>query len=164
MLENLVVASPDAGGVSRAIAFAKRMLKENKFQDIKKMDYDSYFAFTHKLRLRPGEVEKMWFVGDVKDKNVLVVDDMFDTCGTMIKSGKKFKENKAEKIIAYGTGGFFTKGIEEIVNNFDLVITSNTHYVPKSEETKIKTLDVTPLFGEAIYRAQKGESVSELFD
>ena len=160
-LENLVIASPDSGGVDRAMAFLKRMINADALE---KVNHHYDFAFTHKLRIVPGEVEKMWFVGDVKGKNVLLIDDMYDTCGTTNKSGDKFLENGANKILTYATFGLYTKGTKDVLEKFDSVMTSNAHYSPKEGDGNIEIIDVAPLFGEAIYRAQKGISISELFD
>jgi ribose-phosphate pyrophosphokinase len=159
-LENLVIVSPDAGGVGRAMSFLDRMIKANKSDPV---THDYGFAFTHKLRSKPGEIEKMWFVGDVRDKNVLIVDDIYDSGGTLIKCGDKLKDNGANKVLAYGTHGLFTEGTDCILRSFSSVMTSNTHYIKKDGDGKIEVIDMAPSFGEAIYRAQKGISISEMF-
>lgn len=160
-LENLVIVSPDAGGVERGMSFLKRMIKANK-SDEKKHKYD--FAFTHKIRSAPGEIGKMWFIGDVNGKDALIVDDILDSGGTFRESAKKLTENGVQKILIYATHGLFTKGTKEGLDKFYSVMTSNTHYVPKEGDGKIEVIDMTPPFAEAIYRAQKGLSISEMFD
>jgi ribose-phosphate pyrophosphokinase len=160
-LENLVIVSPDAGGVQRGMAFLKRMVEANK-QDKGRHKYD--FAFTHKFRLEPGKIEKLWFVGDVKDKNVLIVDDICDTGGTLVECKQLLKENGAQKALAYTTHGLFTKGTKCVLESFDSVMTGNTHYIPKEGDGDVEIIDMTPPFAEAIYRAQKGLSISEMFD
>jgi ribose-phosphate pyrophosphokinase len=160
-LENMVIVSPDAGGVGRGMSFLKRMIDANKTDSVKH-DYD--FAFTHKLRSKPGEVGKMWFVGDVRDKNVLIVDDILDSGGTLIESGKKVRENGAKKVMVYSTHGLFTEGTKCVLDNFDVVMGSNTHDIPKEADGKVEIIDMAPSFAEAIYRAQKGISISEMFD
>jgi ribose-phosphate pyrophosphokinase len=160
-LENLAIVSPDAGGVDRAMSFLKRLRNANK-KDEAKHNYS--FAFTHKLRSKPGEIDEMFFIGDVKDKDAIIIDDMYDSCGTVIESGKMLKENGARKVFAYATHGLFTKGTKDILENFDAVMTSNTQYIPSEADGKIEIIDMAPLFAEAIYRAQKGLSISKLFD
>jgi ribose-phosphate pyrophosphokinase len=150
-LEKLVLVSPDAGGVDRVKAFAKRL---NSIYPI---------AFTYKFRTKPGEVDEMWLVGDVKDRDVLVVDDIYDTCGTQISCVGVLEKNGARRKFAYATHGLFTKreGFEELKKTFDRVMTSNTHY---REGGDIEIIDVSPVFAEAIYRVQKGQSISKLFE
>jgi ribose-phosphate pyrophosphokinase len=161
-LENLAVISPDAGGVDRAASFLRRLINANYEIDPKKHDYS--FAFTHKLRPKPGEIGDMWLIGDVKGKNALIIDDIYDTGGTNIRCAELLRENGAKKIMTYATHGLFTKGVDKIANAFDLVMTSNTYYKPKNHSDKIEVIDVTPSFAEAIYRAQKGFSISKMFD
>ena len=67
-------------------------------------------------------------------------------------------------MFVYSTHGLFTKGTKDILNTFDVVLTSNTHYKPKKSNGNVEIIDMAPLFGETIYRAQKGLSVSKLFD
>lgn len=160
-LEDLVIVSPDAGGVQRGMSFFKRMIDANKNDSIK---YNYNFAFTHKLRSKPGEIGNMWFVGDVQDKNALIVDDILDSGNTLIECGNKLKENGVKKVMVYSTHGLFTEGIERIIKNFDLVMASNTHDMPKEAYNKVEVIDMTQTFAEAIYRAQKGISISEMFD
>lgn len=160
-LENMVLISPDAGGVDRTMSFFKRMINADASEKINN-HYD--FAFTHKLRIKAGEIDKMWFIGNVKDKNALIVDDIFDSGGTAIECKKLLKKNGAKKVMAYATHGLFTKGTKELLKNFDYIMTSNTVYIPKEEDGKIEIIDMAPLFAEAIFRAQKGISISELFE
>ncbi len=161
VLKDLVVISPDAGGVDRSMSFFKRLINANESDEIK---HDYTFAFTHKLRSKPGEVGKMFFIGDVQDKNVLIIDDIFDSGKTVIECSKILKENGAKKVLVYATHGLFTLGTKNILESFDNVMTSNTFYLPKEEDGNIEIIDMAPLFAEAIYRAQEGLSVSKLFD
>jgi len=160
-LENLVIVSPDAGGVERGMSFLKRMVNANK-SDNTKHNYD--FAFTHKIRSEPGEIGKMWFVGDVNKKNTLILDDILDSGGTFRESAKLLKKNGAEKILIYATHALFTKGTKEGFDDFSSIMVGNTHYFSNEPHEKIEVIDITPIFAEAIYRAQKGLSISELFD
>jgi ribose-phosphate pyrophosphokinase len=161
-LENLVVVSPDAGGVDRAASFLGRLIDATHEFDQKPHDYS--FAFTHKLRSKPGEIEKMWLIGDVDKKNVLVIDDIYDTGGTNAKCAELLKENGAKRLLTYATHGLFTKGTGNLVNNYNVVLTSNTHYKGKSGNGNIEVIDMSGSFAEAIYRAQKGQSISKMFN
>lgn len=157
-LENLVVVSPDVGGADRAKAFLKK-LKKAQLEDVKKQEYS--FALINKTRLIAGEVESMEAIGEVKGKNVLIVDDIIDSGGTLCKAADLLKEKHIKKLFCYGTHGIFTKGTKEICEKFDIVMTSNTHYL---KDKKVEVIDVSPLFAEAIYRVQTGNSISELFE
>src|SRR4030042_2288071 len=156
--EKLVVVSPDAGGVHRAKSFLKRLEKYNlDFPNEKEFS----FAMINKTRPRSGEIENMQLVGDVLNKDVLIVDDIIDTGGTLCKAAELLKRHGARKIFCYATHGLFTRGTQEILSHFDRVMTSNTHY---SENMGVERIDVSQLFAETIYRAQKGFSVSNLFE
>ncbi len=161
-LENLAIVSPDAGGVDRAASFLGRLINSTIDNFPSPENYS--FAFTHKLRDKPGEVAKMWKIGNVKDKNVLVIDDIYDTGTTNIECAKLLKKDGAQKLMSYATHGLFTKGTEKILKNYDCVLTSNTHYFPRKNNKGVEVVDMSGLFGEAIYRAQKGLSVSKMFD
>ncbi len=161
-LENLVIVSPDTGGANRAKAFLKR-LKKAQLEDIKKQGYS--FALINKTRLVAGEIEHMEAIGEVNGKNVLIIDDIIDSGGTLCKAADLLKKEGAKKLFCYGTHGIFTKGTEEICEKFDIVMTSNTHSLePSLEDKKIEVVDVSPIFAEAIYRVQTGNSISELFE
>lgn len=148
-LKELVIVSPDAGGVDRAKAFAQ------------KLGSNYPLAFIEKRRAAPGEIKEMRLVGEVKDKDVLIVDDIIDSGGTQCKACDLLKEKGAKNIYAYGTHGLFTEGTEKICSKFNLVMTSNTHY---QTGNSVNVIDVSPIFAEAIWRAQKGLSISELFE
>jgi len=147
--EDLVILSPDAGGVDRARAFAQRLKSKHPI------------AFIDKRRPRPGEVSEMKLSGDVADKDVLIVDDIIDSGASLCKAAKLLKEKNAKKLFCYGTHGIFTTGTKELLEVFDKVMISNTHYW---ESDGIDVIDVSPIFAEVIYRAQKGLSISKLFE
>lgn len=148
-LEELVIVSPDVGGAKRARALAKRL----------KSIYP--IALIDKTRSQPGKVDEMRLIGEVKDKNILVTDDIIDSGGTLCDAYKLLKTEGALKIWNYATHGLFTKGTKEICECYDRVMVSNTHFIEKDD---IEIIDVAPLIGEAIYRAQKGLSISKLFE
>ncbi|MBA3064614.1 ribose-phosphate pyrophosphokinase [Candidatus Woesearchaeota archaeon] len=146
-LEKLVIVSPDAGGTVRAESFARRLKSEYPI------------AFIDKRRVN-GEVKEMRLAGDVTNKDVLIVDDMIDSGGTLIEGANLLKENKANTLYCYGCHGLFTKGVNELKTYFDKIFTSNTHY---KEGNDVEVIDVSPVFGDAVYRTHKGMSISKLF-
>lgn len=153
--ENLVILSPDAGGVDRAKAFARKLGSKHPL------------AFIYKRRATEGigdtkEIKETILVGDVLNKDVLIVDDLIDSGGTLCKAAELLKQNGARKLFCYGTHGLFSKGTEELLRCFEGVMTSNTHYQKEANGTII--IDLSPIFAEAIYRAIVGESISKLFD
>jgi ribose-phosphate pyrophosphokinase len=157
-LENLVVVSPDMGGADRVKSFLKRLRKSGG-ESLVKQDYS--FALMHKTREEPGKIGSMELIGDVQGKNALIVDDIIDSGGTACEASNLLRKKGAKKIMIYGTHGLFTGGTENLLEKFDSVMTSNTYY---RENDGIEVIDVTPTFAEAIYRAQKGLSISKLFD
>ena len=156
-LEGLVVVAPDAGGAKRARTFLSKLESAQRDSDVKQK-YS--FALIDKIRSRDGEIE-MRLLGEVRGRNVLMIDDIIDSGGTLCKGADLLRENGAKMLFGYGTHGIFTKGTEKLLSSFDRVITSNTHY---QEHEKIEVVDVSSLFAEAIYRAQKGMSISKLFE
>jgi len=157
-LNDIVVVSPDAGAAGRTKAFLQKLEKAQE-HDLEKQNYS--FALLSKERSKPGEVGAMELVGDVENKNAIIVDDIIDSGGTLCKAAETLKSHGAKKIICYSTHGIFTKGTTEICNLFEVVMTSNTH---KQNDPSIKIIDMTPLFAEAIYRAHFGLSISKLFE
>ena len=146
--EKIVVVSPDVGGASRAESFAKRM--NSKYP----------IAMIDKRRIKAGEVAEMRLVGDVSDRDVLIVDDLIDSGGTLCAAARLLKEKGAKKLFCYATHGLFTRGVSELSLCFEKIFTSNTHH---QTGEGIEVIDVSSVFAEAIYRAQKGLSLSQLF-
>jgi len=159
-LENLVIVSPDVGGADRTRAFKGKLEKAFRDEGITR-NYP--MAIMDKERDRPGEVGMMTLLGDVKDKNALIVDDIIDTGGTLNASKETLKKKGAKKVMCYGTHGIFTKGTELLVKNFDIVMTSNTHDQEKNEQTGVEVIDFSKMIGEAVYCASEGFSISNLF-
>ena len=100
-------------------------------------------------------------VGDVEGRNVLLLDDIIDSGTTLVKAGESVKNLGAQKLFCYGTHGIFSEGTEKLLDTFDIVMSSNTH---NKKRDGVEIIDVSPLFAEAIYRAHKGLSITELFD
>ncbi|OBV28502.1 ribose-phosphate pyrophosphokinase [Helicobacter sp. CLO-3] len=145
-----IIASPDIGGVSRARYFAKQLGLD--------------LVIVDKRRERANESEVMNIIGDVDGKNVILVDDMIDTAGTMCKAASALKERGAVSVMALGTHAILSgpaiSRIEESV--LDEVVVSNS--IPTRKEcAKITTLNVVPLFAEVVRRIYRNESVNSLF-
>ena len=149
--EDLVVVSPDAGGVERARAFAKRL--------------ESGLAIIDKRRLSPREAAVMHVVGDVKGKIALIIDDLVDTGGTLVKAAQALKESGAIKIMAAAAHGVLAGPAIERLNASpveELVIT-NSIPLSHKDAARIRVLSVAPLLAEAIARIHGERSISEMF-
>jgi len=152
-LENLTIVSPDAGGVGRARVFAKRMSAE--------------LAIIDKRRPAPNVAKVIHVIGDVENRDVVILDDMVDTGGTLVNTVEALKREGAGKVYAACTHPILSgKAVEKIENSeMEKLIVTNT--IPLNEKAascqKIVSLSVAPLFGEAIRRINKGHSVSSLF-
>lgn len=150
---NLVLVSPDAGGVERVRAYAKRL--------------DATVAMIDKRRSGPNVAKAMNVIGDVKGKAAIIVDDMIDTAGTLTEAANAVLDHGATKIWAAATHGVLSgPAIERIKNSrIERVIVTDT--IPLSPEAaacdKIVQLSVADLLAEAIYRIHNYDSVSSLF-
>ena len=153
-IKNLVVVSPDAGGVERARAFAKRL--------------SSTLAIIDKRRDKPGVAEAMHIIGNVKNKNVFIVDDMIDTAGTITEATKALLKNGARSVYAICTHPVLSGPAVKRLSNSDIkqVLVINTIPLNGKEKVckKIKVLSIGALLGEAIKRINQEGSVSCLFD
>jgi ribose-phosphate pyrophosphokinase len=152
-LDNLVIVSPDAGGVERARAFAKR-LKAN-------------LAIIDKRRDGPNQTKLMNIIGEVAGRNVLLLDDMIDTAGTIAQGAIALREKGARTILAGCTHAVLSGPALERINEapMDTLVVTNTIPLNGKEEQcrKLVSLSVAPLLGEAIKRIHEEESVSSLF-
>ncbi len=149
----IVVISPDAGGVTRARAFAKRL--------------DVGLAIIDKRRNQPNEVAEMNVVGDVKGKIALVIDDMIDTGGTLIKAADALIDNGALKVVCCCTHAVLSGAAKEMVpkSKISEVIVSDTVYHPDVDACSswLTTLSISHLLGDAIKRIHQDDSLSILF-
>ncbi|MBN1356252.1 ribose-phosphate pyrophosphokinase [bacterium] len=151
---NLMVVSPDAGGVERAKFLAKLLGVE--------------LAVADKRRSGPNVAESIRIIGNVKGRNVLIIDDIIDTAGTLMKAVNALMEAGADRVIACGTHGVFSPpALERIQNNEHLVevIVTNT-IAPRKDLrccSKVKVLTIAPLLAEAIKRIHFETSISSLF-
>jgi ribose-phosphate pyrophosphokinase len=150
--DDLVVVSPDLGGVTRA----------RKLADYVK----SPIAIIEKRRPRPGEAEVMSIIGDVKDKVALMVDDIVDTAGSLCEGAKALKNLGAKKVIAACTHAVLSNNAVDKINNSDieqLVITDTIPLPPEKQSPKITVLSMAPAIGDVILSIQSHRSVSLLF-
>lgn len=150
-LKDTVIVSPDAGGVERARAFAKR--------------FDADLAIIDKRRPKPNEAAIMNIIGNVNGKTAILLDDMVDTAGTLVKVADAIKEKGAERIFAAASHGVLSGAAKERIENScieELIITDSIPLNGK-QSPRIKVLSVAPLLAEAIKRIHDDESVSALF-
>jgi ribose-phosphate pyrophosphokinase len=152
---NVVVVSPDVGGVARARAFAKRL-------------DDAELAIIDKRRPRPNESKVMNIIGEVEGQICMLVDDMVDTAGTLCQAAQALKEEGgAIKVVAYITHAVLSGGAVERISSSALDELVVTDTIPLSEEAKgagrIRQLSVAELLAETIRRIRDEESVSSLY-
>ena len=151
-VENLMVISPDAGGVERARAYAKRM--------------GTSLAIIDKRRVAENEAEVMHIVGDVKGRNVIIVDDMIDTAGTLVRAIEALVREGARRVFTAATHAVLSGPAVQRIDksDFESVLVTNTiHLAEEKKVPKIKIVSVAPLLGEAIKSIHEETSVSKLF-
>ncbi len=152
-IPNLVIVSPDAGGVERARAIAKRL--------------QAGLAIVDKRRVSPNEASVMNIIGDVDGKNVVILDDIIDTAGTLTHTVEALREKGAERLLAVGVHGVLSgpalDRIEE--SSIERVLITNTTPLDDklSRTAKLEPLSVAPLLGKAIRSIHENSSVSSLF-
>ncbi|MBA4048388.1 MAG: phosphoribosylpyrophosphate synthetase, partial [Sphingomonas sp.] len=152
---NLMVVSPDVGGVVRARALAKRL-------------DNAPLAIVDKRRERAGESEVMNIIGDVEGRFCILIDDIVDSAGTLCNAAAALKAAGAEEVVAYCTHGVLSGAAVARVEGStltELVITDTigSHEIV-SASARIRHLTIAPLLGEAIRRIADESSVSSLFD
>ncbi|MGJ0301997.1 ribose-phosphate pyrophosphokinase [Aliarcobacter cryaerophilus] len=150
-LKNPIIASPDIGGVARARQYAD------------KLGYD--LVIVDKKREKANESQVMNIIGDVKGKDVILVDDMVDTAGTLVKAAEVLKEKGANSVMACCTHGVSSGPAYERVANgvLDELVISDT--IPtKKNAKKITVLTASSIIGEAIRRIHNNESVNSIFN
>jgi ribose-phosphate pyrophosphokinase len=151
---NVIVVSPDVGGVVRARAFAKRL-------------DDAELAIIDKRRPRPNESKVMNIIGDIEGKTCLLVDDMVDTAGTLCQAAQALKDEGALKVVAYITHAVLSGNAVEKISKSALDELVVTDTIPLSAQAKsggrIRQLSVAALLAETIRRIRDEESVSSLY-
>ncbi|HYG19119.1 MAG TPA: ribose-phosphate pyrophosphokinase [Ohtaekwangia sp.] len=149
-LTNIMFASPDVGGIKRARSFAKF--------------FDAELAVCDKYRKEANKIESMRLIGEVDGKDVILVDDLVDTAGTICKAASLLKEKGAKSVRAVCTHGVLSGNAYENIDNSDLEELVVTDTIPlKQKSVKIKVLTVSDLFAKAIRKIHDNESISSLF-
>lgn len=149
-LENLTVSAPDMGGSKRANAYSRHLQSE--------------MVLCYKLRKKPNVVEEMSIIGEVEDRNVVIIDDMIDTAGTLALAAQKMKEKGARSIRAFATHPILSGNAIERIDRSpitELVVTDSVPFVNKSD--KIKVLPIAELFATAIQAVNMNRSISSSF-
>ncbi|MCL5042535.1 MAG: ribose-phosphate pyrophosphokinase [Gammaproteobacteria bacterium] len=151
--ENLMIVSPDIGGVVRARAVAKQMSVD--------------LAIIDKRRPKANQSEVMHIIGDVENRNCILVDDMVDTAGTLCHAAKALKDHGAAKVFAYCTHPILSgKAIDNIAGSAldELVVTNTIPLSPAAAQCdRIRQLDMAPIVAEAMRRISNEESISAMF-
>ena len=146
---NAMIVSPDAGGVPRARSLAKALNLD--------------IAIIDKRRDKANESEAMNVIGNVKGKQCIIVDDIVDTGGTLVKAAEALLKNGAEEVQAYITHGVLSNGGMNTINKSSMGGLTITDSIPQYDNQKVKLLSVGKLFAEAIRRVHHDESISVLF-
>jgi ribose-phosphate pyrophosphokinase len=149
--ENLIMASPDTGGTRRAASYAKAL--------------HTGFVICYKHRAKPNVVEELRLIGDVRGKDVVLVDDIIDTAGTITKAAKVIMDNGAKSVRAFCTHPILSGEAYERINAAPFTEVVVTDTVPLKESCdKITVLSTADLFAEVIHRVQNYKSISSLFN
>ncbi len=147
---NLVIAAPDVGGTKRASAYSKYL--------------GCPMVICYKIRKKANVVSDMQIIGDVEGMDVLLIDDIVDTAGTITKAANLIMKNGAHSVRAIASHAVMSDPASERVNNSSLkeiIFTDSIPYSKKSE--KVKVLSVAPMFAESIMRVCNNESISSLY-
>ncbi len=151
-MQDIVVVSPDTGGAERARSFAKRL--------------GASMAIADKRRSAPNKASVMHIIGKVKDKNIIILDDIVDTAGTLTEVAKTLKKKGANDIYAACTHGVLSGEAIERINKSPLkglLISDSMSLSHLKSKKKIKVVSVAPLLGEAILRTHSNSSINDLF-
>jgi len=149
-LKDMVIASPDTGGTKRANSYAKF--------------FDKPMVVCHKSRKGPNVIAEMAVIGDVKNKNVIIVDDMIDTAGTITKAADLIMEKGATSVRCIATHPILSGPAYERIENSALAEVLVTDSVPlKQSSDKIKVISVAEMFADVIYKAYNNQSISSSF-
>lgn len=150
-LDNLTIASPDMGGAKRANNYSKYL--------------NADIVICHKERKKANEVENMMLIGDVEGKNVILLDDMIDTAGTLAKAAELIMEKGAASVRAIATHPVLSGNAYERLENSPLVEIAVTDSIPLKNNTisKIKVLSCAPLFADVMHMVHDRKSISSKF-
>lgn len=149
-LEDMVMATPDVGGAKRANSYAKYL--------------GVPLVLCHKQRAKANVVAKMTLIGEVKDKNVILLDDMVDTAGTLIKAAELMIENGARSVRAIASHAIMSDPATERVQNSGITEMIFTNSIPYNKDCdKCTIISVARLFADTIRRVQNNESISSQY-
>jgi ribose-phosphate pyrophosphokinase len=149
-MPNLTMASPDTGGTRRVATYAKFLGTD--------------FVICYKQRGKPNQVEKMALVGDVEGRDVVLIDDIVDTAGTLIKAAEIIMANGATSVRAMCTHPIFSRNALEKLEKSVLTEIVTTDTIPLTRaSSKVKIITTAHLFAEVIKRVESHESISSLF-
>jgi len=150
-LDQLVIASPDVGGAKRANSYAKY--------------FNAPLVLCHKQRLQANVVENMTIIGDVQDKNVVLIDDMVDTAGTICKAANLMKQAGACSVRAFASHAIMSDPASERVMNsgLDELVVSNSVPFDTDKCPKVRILSVAGLFADTITRVHDNRSISSAY-
>jgi ribose-phosphate pyrophosphokinase len=147
---NLIMAAPDAGGTKRANSYAKKL--------------NTGLAICHKQRKKPNEIAEMTVIGDVEGKDVILIDDMCDTAGTLTTSANLFMEKGAKSVRAFCTHAVLSGPAFERIENSMLTELIVTDTIPlKKTSPKIRVLKTDELFADVIHSVMENKSISSHF-
>lgn len=157
-LDNLSIAAPDMGGAKRANAYAKSLSTKNE---------DCGVILCHKTRARANVVAEIKAIGEVEGRNIIIVDDMIDTAGTLCKAADVLKEKGAKSVRACATHGLFSgeavKRIHESALE-EVFITDTIPHPELADDSKIRVVSMTEVFASIINKVYNYESISPEFD
>lgn len=150
-LDNLMIASPDMGGAKRANAYANHL--------------NSDIVICYKERKKANKIERMMLIGDVKDKNIILVDDMVDTAGTITKAANLMMEKGARSVRAMATHPVLSGEAYERIQDSALeeLVVTDTIPLKRNDIDKIKVVSCAPLFAEVMHLVHNKESISNKF-
>ena len=149
-LDNITIASPDMGGSKRAYAYSKFL--------------DCEVVICYKQRKKANVIEYMELIGEVKNRNVIIVDDMVDTAGTLAKAAELMMERGAKSVRALATHGILSSNACEKIENSPLVELIITDSIPlKRTSSKIKVVTCAPLFASVMKSVQNNQSIGDQF-
>ncbi|HQB37170.1 MAG TPA: ribose-phosphate pyrophosphokinase [Bacteroidales bacterium] len=149
-LENLTISAPDMGGSKRANAYSRHLQSE--------------MVLCYKLRKKPNVVEEMSIIGDVEDRNVVIIDDMVDTAGTLVLAAQKMKEKRARSIRAFATHPILSGNAIDRINDSPIEKLVVTDSLPLSRTSeKIKVLSIAEIFANTILAVNNNQSISTNF-
>ena len=149
-LKDIVIASPDVGGTKRANTYARLL--------------ETDMVICHKSRAKANVIESMTLIGDVRDKDVIIVDDLIDTAGTITKAAELMMSEGANSVRAFAAHGLLSDPAYERIEESALTEVYFTDSIPqKKNSSKIKYISVAEEFGRAIQRVYNNESISSMF-